>query len=135
MEVGVGAHRLADVAGAAGLVEPLEVPARLLRVGVGEALRRAAHGQRLERQPDLEEVAQLVDVEIEHPGALVGHVLREAERLQLPDRLADRRDAHPERAGELVQAQRRAGRQLAEDDRLAQLLEGELGHRPVPHAA
>ena len=41
----------------------------------------------------------------------------------------------PERAGQLVQPERRPGRQLAEDDRLAQLLERVLGHRPVADLA
>ena len=98
-----------------------------------EPLGRAAHRQRLEREPHLEQIAQLVDVEIEHLRALVRHVLREPERLQLPHRLADRRDAHPERPRQLVQPQRRPGRQLAHDDRLAQLLQRVFGHRPVAH--
>ena len=126
---------LAHVAGAAQLVERVEVPARDVGLGARQPLGRAPDGERLEREPHLEEVAQLVGVEIEHPRALVRHVLREPERLQLPDRLPDRRDAHPERAGELVEPQRRSGRQLAEDDRLAQLLERVFGHRPVAHPA
>ena len=60
------------------------------------------------------------------------HVLGEAERLELPHRLADRRDAHAERAGQVLEPERRARRQLAEDDRLAQPLERRFGHRSVP---
>ena len=60
------------------------------------------------------------------------HVLGEPERLELAHRLPDRRDAHPERAREILEPQRRAGRQLAHDDRLAQALQGGLRHRPVP---
>ena len=63
------------------------------------------------------------------------HVLREPERLELPHGLADRGDAHAERPGQLVEPQRRARPELAEDDRLAQLLQGKLGHRPVAHPA
>ena len=66
---------------------------------------------------------------------MVRHVLGEPERLELADGLADRRDAHPERAGEILEAERRAGRQLAEDDRLAQALERRLRHRAVAHGA
>jgi len=65
----------------------------------------------------------------------VGHVLGEAERLELTHRLADRRDAHAQRAGQLIEPERRPGGQFAEDDRLAQLLEGELRHRPVADLA
>ena len=128
-------HRLAHVAGLAGRVEPLE----LGETGVGlrrrEPLGGAPQGKRLEGQADLEEVAELVDVEVEDTGTLVRDVLREPERLELPDGLTDRRDAHPERACELVEAERGARGQVAEDDRLAELLEGELRHRPVAHPA
>ena len=71
---------------------------------------------------------------LEHPRPLVRHVLRQPERLQLPHRLPDRRDAHAERTGEARRAEAAFRGQLAQDDRLAQLLEGVLGHRPVPHA-
>src|SRR5581483_1080595 len=93
------------------LVEARKARTGGLGVLAGEPLGRPAHGERLEREPHLEQVAQVVDVEVQYPRALVRDVLREAESLELP--------------------QRRAGRQLAEDDRLPQLVERVLGHRPV----
>jgi hypothetical protein len=117
----------------AARTSPVELASRDLLQLRREPLRRAAHGDRLEAEANLEEVAQVVGIEVEHLRALVGHVLREAERLELAHRLADRRDAHAEGPGQLVQAERGPGRELAEDDRLAQLLEGVLGHRPVAH--
>ena len=133
VEVGVRTHRLPDVAGPARLVEPLQMPPGRLGSGVREPLGAPAHGERLEREPDLKEVAQLVDVEIEHLRALMGDVLGQSQSLELADRLADRRDARPQRASQFVQAQGRPGGQLAQDDRLAQLLERVLRHRPVAH--
>ena len=48
---------------AARRVEPGEMLARRLPLGRREALGRPADGERLERQPHLEQVAELVDVE------------------------------------------------------------------------
>ena len=123
----------AHVARGTRLVEPLQRPAGRLGVGVREPLGRPAHRERLQREPHLEEVAQLLDVEVEHLRPLVRHVLREAECLQLADRLADRGDAHPQRASQIVEPEGRSRGQLPEDDRLAQLLERVLRHRPVAH--
>jgi hypothetical protein len=105
--------------------------ARLLLVLRAEQLRRAPHGHRLERQPDREQLPQLLDVEAHHLRAVMRDVLGEPERLQLPNRLPDRRDAHPERAREILESQRRSRGQLAEDDRLAQPLQRRFRHRPV----
>ena len=116
----------------AGVVEGGEVRARPLLVLRGEPVGSAAERHRLEGEPDREQLAQLLDVEPHDLRPVVGHVLGQAERLELPDRLADRGDAHPERAGEILEPERRARRQLAEDDRLAQTLEGGLGHGAVP---
>ena len=63
---------------------------------------------------------------------MVRDVLGEPERLQLTYSLSDRRDAHTERAREILEAQRRPGRELAHDDRFAQAFERGFGHRPVP---
>jgi hypothetical protein len=63
---------------------------------------------------------------------VVRHVLGEAERLELAHGFPDRRDAHPEPLRELLEPKRRPGRELAEDDRLAEALEGGFRHRPVP---
>jgi len=63
---------------------------------------------------------------------VVRHVLGEPERLELPHRLADRRDAHPELPGQIFEAQGGARRQLAHDDRLAEALQSRFRHRPVP---
>src|SRR6185437_5260330 len=52
-------------------------------------------------------------------------------RFELPDGLTDRRDAHAELAGEILEPERRPRRELAHDDRLAQALERRLGHRPM----
>src|SRR5689334_13162845 len=109
--------------------------ARGLLVRGGEELGGAADGHALEREPDGEELAELLDVERHHLRTVMRDVLREAERLELPDGLPDRRDAHAELAGEILEAERRTGRQLAEDDRLPEALEGGLRHRPVPDGA
>ena len=93
---------------------------------------RPPDGECLQHEANLEQVAEVVDVEGQHAGALVGDVLGEAERLELAHRLANGGNAHAERARQLVEPQRRPRLQLAQDDRLAQLLERELGHRPVP---
>ena len=115
---------------------PRRTPSRCARAASASAgveeLRRAAHGHALEREPDREQLAQLLDVEPHHLRAVMRHVLGEAERLELAHRLADRRDAHAERAREILEPKRRPGRQLAHDDRLAQALERGLRHRPVP---
>ena len=78
-----------------------------LVVGRAEELGRAAHRHRLEGEPDREQLAQLLDVEPHHLRAVVGHVLGEPEGLELADGLADRRDAHAERAGEILEPERR----------------------------
>ena len=132
VERSVRAHRRADVAAPARLVVRGQVRARRLRRRrPSKQLGRAPHRHALEREPDREELAQLLDVEAHHLRAVVRHVLGEPERLELPHRLADRRDAHPEPAGEILEPQRRPRRQLAHDDRLAQPLQRGLRHRPV----
>ena len=73
----------------------------------------------------------LLDVEPHHLGAVVRHVLGKTQRLELADGLANRRDAHAELAGEILEPQGRPRRELAHDDRLAQALERRLGHRPM----
>ena len=135
VEVGVGAHGRKDLVRSAGLVELEQVATRRLDLGRRHALRCTTDGERLERKPNLEEVAQVVDVERDHLRALVGNVLGQSERLELAHRLPDRRNAHAERAGELVEAEGRAGLQLPHDDRLPELLERILGHRPVSQPA
>ncbi len=87
----------------------------------------------LEGEPDGEELAQLLDVEPGDLGAVVGDVLREPERLEFSHGLPHGRDARAERLGNVLEAQRRARGELAEDDRLAQTLERSLGHRAVTH--
>src|SRR6185312_16104278 len=99
------------------------------------ARRRPPHRERLEREPDLEQVAKVVDVERLDARALVRDVLGEAERLELPHRLPDRRDAHAERPRELIESERGPRLELAHDDRLAQLIERVLGHRAMAEAA
>ena len=105
--------------------------ARLLLVARLEQLRRPPHGERLQREADREQLPHLLDVDPHHLRAVVRDVLGEPERLELADGLADRRDAHAERAGEILEPERGPWVQLAEDDRLAQPLERGLGHRPV----
>ena len=126
-------HRLAHVLQGRRRVEAVELGAGRIGVPVREVLGRPADRERFERQADLEQVTQLLDVEVEDAGALVRHVLGQAERLQLAHRLANRRDRHAERPGELVEPERRPRRELPHDDRLAQLLERVFRHRPVPH--
>ena len=133
VEGGVLTHRRACVAGLRG-------PRRARPAARGRGTRRArssnssaapSHCHRLEREPDREQLAQLLDVEPHHLRAVMRDVLRETQRLELADGFADRRDAHPERAGEILEPQRRARRQLAEDDRLPQPLERGFGHGAV----
>jgi sugar phosphate isomerase/epimerase len=135
VEVCVRAHRAEHVARRAGRIEASQMLARDLDLLVADARCGAPNRQRLQDESHLEQITEIVDVERQHPGALVGHVLGETQRLELPQGFADRRDAHPERARELVQPQRRARLQLPEDDRLAKLLEGEFGHRAMPDPA
>ena len=66
------------------------------RSSKSSAARRTA--MRLEREPDREQLAQLLDVERHHLGSVVRHVLGEPERLELAHRFANRRDAHAELA-------------------------------------
>jgi hypothetical protein len=131
VECAVRAHRLPDVAAAPRLVVGVQVRARRLGVARLEQLSGAPHRHALEREPDREELPELLDVEPHHLRPVVRHVLGEAQGLELPDGFADRRDAHPERAGEILEAQGRPGLQLAHDDRLAEALQRSLGHRPV----
>ena len=84
-----------------------------LGVLVGEPHRRPADGQRLEREPRLVSVVQVLDRKLADPRTAVRDVHRETQALQLAHRLANRGDAHPERAGELLEAKRRPRRQLA----------------------
>ena len=107
---------------------------RARRIGISglEQLCSAAHRHPLEGEADREELAELLDVEGHHLRAVMRDVLGEAECLELPDRLADGRDAHPELPGQILKAQGCARRQLAHDDRLAQALQSRFSHRPVP---
>ena len=103
MESAVRAHRLAQIATRARLDALLEQLGGALAVLVREALGGPAHGHRLEREAHLEEVAQLLHVDRDDLGAVMGHVLGEPERLQLPDGLADGRDAHAERGRQILE--------------------------------
>jgi hypothetical protein len=115
--VPIGANVLGEHARAAFPIDLTEPP------------RRLSHGQRLERQPRLVRVPQIVHREPADAGAAVRDVLGEAEHLELPDGLADGHRAHVERARELLEAQRRARRELAVEDRLLQLHGRLLGQR------
>ena len=127
-------HRLAHVAARARAASDASSCSRAAdRVLGREELRGASHGERLEGEPDGEELPQLLDVEPGDLRAVVRDVLREPERLESAHGLAHRRDARPERVGEILEAERRARRELAEDDRLAQTLECRLRHRAVTH--
>ncbi len=75
MEVSVRPHRLPEVARGAGLVEVREVPPRGGASGLGEPLGRPADRERLEREPHLEQVAEVVGVEVQDLRALVRNVL------------------------------------------------------------
>ena len=135
VEVRVRAHRLAHVAGARRRVEARRAGrARPSAVRVREPLGGPPHGERLEREPHLEEVAQLVDVEVEDARALVRARASRARAppAAAPPRGSARCDMPSDRASSSSRSGVPAG-QLAQDDRLAQLLEGVLGHRPVPH--
>jgi hypothetical protein len=78
---------------------------------------------------------EILDGELRDPRAPMGHVDGEAERLEAAYRLPDRRDAHPERAGKVLEAERIPGGELAGEDRLLQLGGRDLGHRPVVPSA
>jgi len=102
--------------------------AQIVAVGdIGVHLALGAH----EGSPLAYAASLLLDVERHHLRPMVRDVLGEAERLELPDGLADRGDAHPERARKVLEPQRSARGELAEDDRLAQSLERGFRHRAV----
>ena len=115
------------------LVVRREVRPRARIVLATEQLRRATHRHPLQRKPDREQLAQLLDLEPDDLRPVMRHVLRQTERLELTYRFPDRRDAHPLLLRDLLQAEVRARPDLPEDDRLAQPLERRLCHGAVPH--
>ena len=83
---------------------------------------------RLEREPCLVDVSHLGGVDGRDARAPVGRVLGKAQRLELPDRLTHRRDAHPKTVGDVLEAQRCAGRDLPDHDQLPKRLRRARGH-------
>jgi hypothetical protein len=115
---------------------------RMQAVGlvVADPLRGKLGGEALELGAHLVRIADLAWGETAHESAPVGAELDDPGRLELPERLADRRPADPELLGEGFLAQAGAGRQLAaQDPRLElggelvdqrpPLVEGVLGYR------
>ncbi len=129
VEGGVLAPRLHGVTAAVSLRPPLEVLGGRRAVSFSEALGGAAHREGLEGEPHLVGVAEVVDGELAHARTAMGHVHGEPEALELAHCLAHRGDAHAERARKLLEAQRRARRELAGEDRLLQVHHRRLGHR------
>ena len=131
VECGVRAHRRPHVRAAPGGVELPEAAARRLLVGGAEQLGCAPQREGLEREPHREELPQLLDVERHHLRPVVRDVLRESQCLELAHRLADRGDAHPERACDILQPEGRSRRQISMNDRFAEPFERSFGHRAV----
>ena len=129
-----GAVRLprgAQVAGAEEaqmVVEPRRGAGGVL---VREAQRGALHGQRLELEPRLVDLEQVVDGQRGGARAAVRHVLDQPEAVEPADGLADRHRAHAHDLGELLDRQPLARGDDAVHDCLVQRVEGLLGERAV----
>jgi len=131
VELGVGRQRVDDRAAA---VRAHVTPQRLARLALvlgGETLGGVRDGQRLEREPQLVDLAQVLDAQLPHARAAVGHVLDQAVGVEAAQRLADRHRAHLQRVGELLDRQPLARGDAAGDDRLVQHSVRLLGQRPV----
>jgi len=100
----------------------------------GEPAGSASNCERLEDEPDLVRVAQVVERQLADAGAAVRHVYGQTQALETPDRLPDRRDAHAEPLGELLEPEGCARGQLAREDRVLELGESGLRHGRIPPA-
>jgi hypothetical protein len=90
-----------------------------------------ARSQRLERDANGVRFLGVLDGEIRHHGPSTRPDLHEPLRLELPERVAHGHDADPDPLGDLGQAKRRAGRQLAVQDRRLEALGDDFGHGPA----
>jgi hypothetical protein len=102
------------------------------QVGVvigGEPARCALGGEALELRPDEEDVAALVGLERLDQRPAMPELLDQADRLQLAQRLADRRAADTEACGQILLAQPRAERDAPCDDLDLQLMCQVVGPR------
>jgi hypothetical protein len=98
-------------------------------VVVGETAGRALGGQALELGADEEDVAALVRLERPDQRPTVSQLLDQPDRLQLTQRLADRRAADAEPSGEVLLAQPGAERDAPGDDLDLQLVGEVVGTR------
>ena len=126
---GVAMNESGAVAQRVGLVERPDTRGQLSLQLVVAAHRAVTNGERLESDARVVDDLELADGQVRHACTLVGRRLGNAKHLELPDRLADRRDAHVQGPGQLFEPQRRALRDRAHDDPLAQRGERGLRHR------
>ena len=118
------------------LRRPMEAALGLLELGevvVGHLRRRDLGREALELGAHHERLADLVEREHPHAYAAVRLERDEPERGEPPKRLAHGRSAHLELLGEVLLAERAAGRDLAGDDRLLERESDVVGLRPVGH--
>ena len=135
VEVGVRTHRLADVARAAQLVEAVEMPrAAAASASVKRsAARRTASDSRASRTSNRSRSSSMSKSSTRAPWWGTCFARPSASSCRTASRIGEM--LIPERPRQLVEPQRRAGGELSEDDRLAELLQGVLRHRAMTHPA
>ncbi len=117
------------VAPAGRLVHQREVVADQAQAGVGQVAHAVARGQALERLADRVGLLDVLGRQLGDGRAVMRPERHQPLGLERPERLAHGHHAHPQPAGQLVEPERRPGRELARQDQAAQDPGRRFGHR------